>query len=77
MVKQPLLRGLLCVLFAAMFPKVWVPDLQTRDDREIVRARLDASEKAASVKAQVRTLLKRCGQRPPDRSAMPNRRARS
>jgi transposase len=53
------------VLGGNELPAVWVPDLQTRDDREIVRARLDVSEKAASVKAQVRTLLKRCGQRPP------------
>jgi transposase len=58
-----LLRG--HVLGGNELPAVWVPDLQTRDDREIVRARLDASEKGASVKAQVRTLLKRCGQRPP------------
>jgi transposase len=53
------------VLGGNKLPAVWVPDLQTRDDREIVRARLDASEKAASVKAQVRTLLKRCAHRPP------------
>jgi transposase len=58
-----LLRG--HVLGGNKLPAVWVPDLRTRDDREIVRARLDASEKAASVKAQVRTLLKRCGQRRP------------
>ena len=63
-------QGLLDILRAHVLggnelPAVWVPDLQTRDDREIVRARLDVSEKAASVKAQVRTLLKRCGQRPP------------
>jgi transposase len=58
-----ILRG--HVLGGNELPAVWVPDLQTRDDREIVRARLDASEKAASVKAQVRTLLKRCGQRRP------------
>jgi len=63
-------QGLLEILRAHVLggnelPAVWVPDLQTRDDREIVRARLDVSEKSASVKAQVRTLLKRCGQRPP------------
>ena len=58
-----LLRGHL--LGGNELPSVWVPDLQTRDDREIVRARLDASEKVASIKAQVRTLLKRCGPRRP------------
>ena len=63
-------QGLLEILRAHVLggnelPAVWVPDLQTRDDREIVRARLDASEKSASVKAQVRTLLKRWGQRRP------------
>ena len=43
-------------------PDVWVPDKQTRDDREIVRARLDAQDKCAEVKTQVRMLLKRNGQ---------------
>ena len=42
-------------------PDVWVPDKQTRDDREVVRARLDAQEKCSAVKAQIRTLLKRNG----------------
>jgi len=58
-----LLRGHL--LGGNKLPKVWVPDLETRDDREIMRGRQDASEKAASIKAQVRMLLKRHGQRPP------------
>lgn len=48
-------------------PAVWVPDKQTRDDREVVRARLDAQEKCSAVKAQVRTLLKRnCIAKPED-----------
>ncbi len=42
-------------------PDVWIPDKQTRDDREITRARLDAQEKCSQVKTQVRTLLKRNG----------------
>jgi transposase len=42
-------------------PSVWVPDVQTRDDRETVRARQDLSDKMASVKAQVRSLLQRHG----------------
>jgi transposase len=42
-------------------PSVWVPDPQTRDDREIVRARQDLADKMTSVKAQVRSLLQRHG----------------
>lgn len=42
-------------------PDIWIPDLQTRDDRELVRARLDAQDKCSAVKTQVRTLLKRKG----------------
>lgn len=42
-------------------PSVWIPDLQTRDDRECVRARLDAQDKCSAVKTQVKTLLKRNG----------------
>ena len=40
-------------------PTVWIPDARTRDDREVVRARLDAGEKQTRVKAQIRCLLKR------------------
>jgi transposase len=40
-------------------PAVWVPDAQTRDDRELVRARLDAQQKCNLVKNQIRALLKR------------------
>ena len=40
-------------------PKVWVPDKETRDEREIVRARLDAGEKITGVKTQIQSLLKR------------------
>jgi len=49
-------------------PSVWVPDLQTRDDREIVRARLDAAEKLTALKAQVRSLVKRNGLKRPERA---------
>lgn len=44
-------------------PAVWVPDLQTRDDREVLRARLDAQEKSSELKTQIVTLLKRNGVR--------------
>lgn len=58
-----ILRG--HVLAGNELPSVWVPDVETRDDREIVRTRMDLSEKLAMVKTQVRTLLKRNGQRRP------------
>jgi len=52
-----LLRG--HVLAGNPLPSVWIPDPQTRDDREAVRARLDAAEKASGLKAQIKGLLKR------------------
>ena len=39
--------------------KVWIPDLQTRDDREVVRMRLEVANKLTEARTQVRTLLKR------------------
>ena len=55
------------ILAGNPLPTVWVPDPETRDDREVVRARLDVAEKLTGVKAQVRTLLKRNGMRKPSR----------
>jgi transposase len=52
-----LLRG--HVLAGNPLPSVWIPDAQTRDDRELVRARLDAAEKGVVIKAQIQGLLKR------------------
>ena len=52
-----LLRG--HVLAGNPLPAVWIPDPQTRDDREIVRTRLDAQAKSSRIKTQIRTLLKR------------------
>ena len=49
------------LLAGAPLPKVWVPDPETRDDRELVRARLDVGKKLTTEKAQVRCLLKRNG----------------
>jgi transposase len=40
-------------------PIVWVPDLEMRDDRELVRARLDVGKKMASLKTRIGSLLKR------------------
>ena len=55
------------VLAGNALPKVWIPDSETREGREVVRARLDAKAKAAKVKTQVQTLLKRNGiDRPKD-----------
>jgi transposase len=47
-------------------PAVWIPDLQTRDDREPVRARQDLSEKQTTAKTQVQMLLKRQGIEKPE-----------
>jgi transposase len=49
------------VLAGNRLPTVWVPDAQTRDDRELIRARLEMTEKQTAVKAQVQMLLKRHG----------------
>jgi transposase len=54
------------VLAGNRLPDVWIPDRETRDDRELVRARVDAGEKITALKTQVRALLKRHGLvRPP------------
>lgn len=52
-----ILRGWL--LAGNELPEVWIPDTQTRDDREITRARLDVADKLSACKNQVRCLLKR------------------
>ena len=52
-----LLRG--HILAGNPLPAVWIPDGQTRDDRELVRARLDAAEKGVAIKTQIQCLLKR------------------
>jgi transposase len=55
------------VLAGNPLPSIWVPDRQTRADRELVRARLDLGEQAARLKTQVSTLLKLHGvARPPE-----------
>jgi transposase len=53
-------------LAGTRMPSVWVPDLQTRDDREPVRARQDLSEKQKTIKTQVQMLLKRHGLEKPE-----------
>jgi transposase len=49
------------VLAGNRLPTVWVPDQQTRDDRELVRARMELAEKQTETKAQIQMLLKRHG----------------
>lgn len=51
------LRGY--VLAGNDLAKVWIPDHQTRDDREVVRMRLEVADKLTAARTQVRTLLKR------------------
>lgn len=53
-------------LASTRMPAVWVPDRQTRDDREPVRGRHDLSEKQTTVKTQVQMLLKRHGLEKPE-----------
>jgi len=52
-----LLRG--HVLAGNPLPSVWIPSPQTRDDRELVRLRIDLAQKCNAVKVQIKTLLKR------------------
>jgi transposase len=49
------------ILAGNRLPTVWIPDQQTRDDREPVRCRLELVEKQTAVKAQIAMLLKRYG----------------
>jgi len=49
------------VLAGNRLPTVWVPDKQTRDDRELVRTRQEMGEKQTQLKSQIQMLLKRHG----------------
>jgi len=49
------------VLAGNRLPTVWVPDRQTRDDRELIRTRLELVEKQTQIKSQIQMLLKRHG----------------
>jgi transposase len=49
------------VLAGNRLPTVWVPDRQTRDDRELVRARMELGDKQTKLKSQIQMLLKRYG----------------
>jgi transposase len=54
------------VLAGNRLPTIWIPNQETRDDREVVRMRLTVAEKMIAVKAQVQSLLKRNRQRRPE-----------
>lgn len=49
------------ILAGNRLPTVWVPDLETRDDREVLRLRLALCDRQTQVKAQIQMLLKRYG----------------
>ena len=40
-------------------PAIWIPDHATRDDRELLRARMTTQTECSRVKTRIRTLLKR------------------
>ena len=42
-------------------PSVWVPDMETRLDREVVRARVDLGDEVTRAKARIMSLLDRNG----------------
>lgn len=47
------------VLAGSELPAIWIPDKQTRRDRELVRMRLEVGEKLATTKTQIDVLLER------------------
>ena len=47
------------VLAGKKIPSIWIPDAELRDDRELVRERLELGAEAARVKTRIRSLLKR------------------
>ena len=49
------------VLAGVEMPSVWVPDPQTRDDRELVRIRLAVAQDKSAAQVRIRWLLKRSG----------------
>jgi transposase len=49
------------VLAGVELPSVWIPDLMTRDDRELIRLRLAVAEDGSAFQTRIRWLLKRNG----------------
>jgi transposase len=58
------LRG--SVLAGNRLPKVWIPPAQLRDDRELVRRRLELGEELSRTKNRIHGLLQRRGIRRPE-----------
>lgn len=54
------------VLADTPLPTIWIPDATTREDREVVRMRLELANKQTRVKTQVKGILKRYAQRRPE-----------
>lgn len=54
------------VLAGNTLPVVWTPPQRLRDDRELVRARIDVADETTRIKLQVLTMLKRRGLPKPD-----------
>jgi len=49
------------VLAGNRLPTVWIPDQQMRDDRELIRTRVELVEKQTRLKTQIQMLVKRHG----------------
>jgi transposase len=58
------LRGY--VLAGNPLPVVWTPPQRLRDDRELVRSRIDTADSATRIKLQILSMLKRRGVGKPD-----------
>ena len=56
------------VLAGNRLPTVWIPDAQMRDDREMVRGRVELVEKQTRLKTQIQMLVKRHGLEKPSGS---------
>jgi transposase len=54
------------VLAGSPLPAVWVPDPQTREDRQIVRRRLELGEEVSRTKTRITDMLKLHGVRRPE-----------
>jgi len=57
---EQLLEIIQCHIWAGKkIPSIWIPDQELRDDRELVRARLELGEESARVRVKIRSLLRR------------------
>jgi transposase len=65
------------VLGGNRLPVVWTPPQRLRDDRELVRARIDTADAATRIKLQILSMLKRYGLEKPSNYRPPCRRRSS